>query len=139
MNEATVDQDGIEELEPLEAAESARTTTAPKKQTPLFLRLTRRAVIFLFLMLSAFIGFYIAGCAQSFLDADILLLLSCITSTAILLFIFSLVAFFECLITLFTQRRIYFLFYALPFAITTAISFIAASISHSIHLLSRGL
>ena len=107
--------------------------------TPILLRLTRRAVIFFTLLLLAFIGFYIAGCAQGFLDNDIILILLCISSVAILLLLFSVATLIECIIFLIAQRRIYFLFYAVPFTLTAALGAVATVVSRSINLLARGI
>ena len=129
----------LEELEPATEQDIPAAESQPRSKTPLLLRLTRRAVIFLFLLLVTFLCFYIAGCIQGFLDQDLTLLLFAVTSVSILLVLFSSTAVLECLIFLIAQRRIRFLFYIVPFLLVTAIAIVAAAVSNSINLLSRGI
>ncbi|MCR5724559.1 MAG: hypothetical protein K6G80_05685 [Treponema sp.] len=110
-----------------------------KKTTPLLLRLTRRAVTFLFLLLLVIICFYTAGCNQEFLDSDITLLLFSITCDAILLFLFSSAACTECIYFFFRTKRTFFLIYSIPFVLITIAACIAAIFSHSINLLARSI
>ena len=129
----------LEELEPAAEQDIPAAESQPRSKTPLLLRLTRRAVIFLFLLLVTFLCFYIAGCIQGFLDQDLTLLLFAVTSVSILLVLFSSTAVLECLIFLIAQHRIRFLFYIVPFLLVTAIAIVAAAVSNSINLLSRGI
>ena len=134
---AAGDDDELEELDAEDDGDAA--VRLPPYKPPLLLRLTRRAVIFLFLLLGTLLSFYIAGCAQGFLDKDLLLLLFCCTAVSVLLLLFSACAAAECVIFLFTQRRLRFLPYLLAFAVVGAIAAVAAVVSHSIHLLANGI
>lgn len=122
-------------------AQEAEHITAKEKKhfTPLILRLTRRAVTFLFTLLAATICFYIAGCAQNFLDSNISLLLFCITSISILVCLFSAAAICECIAFLLIFKRIFFLLYAIPFFILTSLSIAIAMLSNSLNLLAHGI
>ncbi len=106
---------------------------------PLILRLTSRAVVFLFFLLATAVCFYAAGCAQSFLDSDITFLLFCITSISLLLVLFSAVSFCECVIFLILYKRLFFLFYSLFFVFLGVFSVVVAFLSNGINLLARGV
>lgn len=134
-----------EELEELalateqdECADNVLSAHRLRSQTPFLLRLTRRAVIFFFMLLVTLLCFYAAGCVQGFLDKDLSLILLCGTGVSILLALFSAAAAAESLVFLFMQRRARYVFFLLSFLLLACAATVAAAATGSIHLLSRG-
>lgn len=108
------------------------------KSLPMFLRLTRRAVVFFFCMLVSLIVLFVVGNFQHFVDSNQRLLLFFCTIDAIMLLFFSAFAFVESIVCIFIEGRIRYAFYALFFLIPFVFALIFALLSRSLLLLSEG-
>ncbi|BDC95907.1 MULTISPECIES: hypothetical protein [Treponema] len=112
--------------------------TSLQSKIPMFMRLTRRSVVFLFLMLLAFITFFIIGNHQKFLDSNLKLILSLATANAIMLAIMSAFAFLESIICIATERKLLFVFYSLAFTLSVAFASSTGVLSAVLNALSDG-
>ncbi|MBQ0052141.1 MAG: hypothetical protein KBT11_08795 [Treponema sp.] len=113
-------------------------STQVSRRLPPLLRLTRRACIFLFLTLSAFVVFYITGNFQNFLDSNTVLILMAVSFNSIMLTIFSGLAFFETIFFAIKDKRPGILFNLFFFTLTLACSIATLVLSISINNLSEG-
>ncbi len=91
------------------------------KRLPLLLSLTRRAVFFFFFVLISQVFLFFTGSVQSFLDENLLLILTISGCSGAGMMFFSLAAAVECIYYLISKRRIlfagYFAFFVLCFFI----------------------
>lgn len=106
---------------------------------PLLLRLSRRVSIFLFLLLSAFLTFYVSGSSQNFLDSNISFLLKATALIAISLLLFSIICIILTIFFAFKDKRFLILFNLLFFIFSLFLSAASLVISLAIEKLSEGI
>ena len=109
---------------------------------PLLFRLTNRMTLFLTLLLSSLILFYITGNYQQFLDADQHLILLLCTYTAAALALFSFFSFIEAvvfLIVLKNNARLIFILHAVVLFFLFAAAVFFAFVTRSITFFAAGL
>jgi len=105
---------------------------------PMFLRLTRRGVVFFFLVLVSLFTLFIIGNKQQFLDSDLNIILIAMTCDAILLTFMSIAAIFESIVCIFMEKKIKYFFHFIAFFIPLALAIVFGFLSRSITLLTEG-
>lgn len=107
--------------------------------TPILVRLLKRAVVFLASLLIALSLFYASGCIQFFLEHNLHLILFFVTAVSIALITLSLIEIGACIYYAVTLSRKSLYFYTIPFAIILAAGILTGIFSQSITILERGL
>lgn len=112
--------------------------SASKKHTPLILRLTRRAVVFLGLLTIALILYYISANMQYFLEVNIKIILWGMTVSSIALALFCAAGVAESLYFTIVQKQSRFLFRLIPYGLVMILAATFAVFSRTVDLLSLG-
>ncbi|WP_407425639.1 hypothetical protein [Treponema sp.] len=140
------DQNQIEELEAveeLETAEKIQPVQEIKKvksnRLPVLLRLTRRAVLFLFLTLVGTLLFFVTGNRQTFLDSNLIILLKITACVSIALSFFSMAAVAGNIFYLIKTKKIKFLIYLICYVLIFLLASVILVLSLSVNLLSEGI
>lgn len=136
------------EIEELEAADSPASPLAeiagrlrernPRSSVPMYLRLTRRGVVFLSLMLAADLLLFVVGNSQRFLDESLRLILVISTVNAIMLAFLSLAAVAESLVSVVVMRRLRYFLYAVAFVVPAAFACAAGVAARALLMLTEG-
>lgn len=138
-------EEQIEELESISEQESSEGLQQPEqkkpksRRLPVLLRLSRRATVFLTLTLIATIIFFMTGNQQSFLDANLKLILKIISCDAIALCFFSAASLFQCIFYLVKDRKFRLIFHLVVYLVIFSLSIMVSVLSLSVNLLSEGI
>ena len=131
--ESISEQESSEELQPAEQKQKK------SRRLPVLLRLSRRTTVFLSLTLIATIIFFMTGNQQSFLEANLNLILKIISCDAIALCFFSAASLFQCIFYLVKDRKFRLIFHLAVYLIIFAVSIAVSVLSLTVNLLSEGI
>lgn len=144
----TEDEIAALDVEELEAADEAPSPLAEiagrlgdgdvRSSVPMYLRLTRRGVVFLSLMLAADLLLFVVGNSQRFLDESLRLILVISTVNAIMLAFLSLAAVAESLVSIIVRRRLRYFLYAVAFVVPAAFACAAGIATRALLMLTEG-
>ena len=109
------------------------------RRLPPLLRLSRRATVFLSLLLIASGLFFITGNKQTFLDSNLKLILNFIACDSIALTFFSACSSLECIYYLAKEKKFKYLFHLPVYMLILATGTVISIVSLTINLLSEGI
>lgn len=138
----TGSQDSNQEFPQAEPHGETSKTTSKKvksRRLPPLLRLSRRATVFLSLILIASGIFFITGNKQTFLDSNLKLILNFIACDSIALTFFSACSSLECLFYIIKEKKIKYLFHLAGYLLILAAGSVISVIFLTINLLSEGI